>query len=104
MSRGVQEGYIASCVRCSLLPDCTHKSYLLRSTAISVSVPCYMLILYVVDLGISTSSMVCQILWLNFRLGWQWLCVVLLVVFTTSDHLRREVSRLHTAQETVPRR
>ena len=36
MSRAVQEGCIASCVRCSLLPDRTHKSYLLRSTAISV--------------------------------------------------------------------
>ena len=35
MSRVVQEGCIASCVRCSLLPDRTHKSYLLRSTAIS---------------------------------------------------------------------
>ena len=58
MSRAVQEGCIASCVQCSLLPDCTHKSYLLRSTAISVSVPCYMWILYIVDLGISTSSMV----------------------------------------------
>ena len=31
MSRAVQEGCIASCVRCSLLPDRTHKSYLLRS-------------------------------------------------------------------------
>ena len=41
MSRAVQEGCIASCVRFSLLPDRTHKSYLLRSTAISVSVPCY---------------------------------------------------------------
>ena len=80
MCRAVQEGCIASCVRCSLLPDRTHKSYLLRSTAISVSVPCYMWILCVVDSGISTSSMVCQILWLNFRLCWQWLCVVLLVV------------------------
>ena len=30
MSRAVQEGCIASCVRCSLLPDRTHKSYLLR--------------------------------------------------------------------------
>ena len=38
MSRAVQEGCITSCVRCSLLPDRTHKSYLLRSTAISVSV------------------------------------------------------------------
>ena len=46
----------------------THKSYLLRSTAISVFVPRYMGILCVVDSGISTSSMVCQILWLNFRL------------------------------------
>ena len=36
MSRAVQEGCIASCVRCSLLPDRTHKSYLLHSTAISV--------------------------------------------------------------------
>ena len=53
MSRAVQEGCIASCVRCSLLPDRTHKSYLLRSTAISVSVPCYMWILYVVDSGLS---------------------------------------------------
>ena len=70
MSRAVQEGCIASCVRCSLLPDRTHKSYLLRSTAISVSVPCYMWILCVVDSGISTSSMICQILWLNFRLCW----------------------------------
>ena len=36
------------------------RPYLLRSTAISVSVPCYMWILYVVDSGISTSSMACQ--------------------------------------------
>ena len=72
MSRAVQEGCIASCVRCSLLPDLTHKSYLLRSTAISVSVPCYMWIMFVVDSCISTSSMVCQILWLIFCLGWQW--------------------------------
>ena len=36
MSRAVQEGCIASCVRCSLLPDRTHKLYLPRSTAISV--------------------------------------------------------------------
>ena len=36
MSRAVQEGCIASCVRCSLLPDRTHKSCLLHSTAISV--------------------------------------------------------------------
>ena len=35
MNRAVQEGCIASCVRCSLLPDRTHKSYLRRSTAIS---------------------------------------------------------------------
>ena len=34
MRRTVKEGCIASCVRCSLLPDRTHKSYLLRSTAI----------------------------------------------------------------------
>ena len=53
MSRDVQEGCIASCVRCSLLSDWTHKSYLHRSTAISASVPCYMWILYVVDSGIS---------------------------------------------------
>ena len=33
MSRAVQKGCIASCVWCSLLPDRTHKSYLLRSTA-----------------------------------------------------------------------
>ena len=65
MSMAVQEGCIASCVRCSLLPDRTHKSYLLRSTAISVSVSCYMWILYVVDSGISTLSMVCQILLLK---------------------------------------
>ena len=31
MSRAVQEGCIASYVRCSVLPDRTHKSYLLRS-------------------------------------------------------------------------
>ena len=80
MSRAVQDGCIASRVRCSLLPDRTHKSYLLRSTAISVSVPCYMWILYVVDSGFSTLSMVCQILLLNFRLCWQWLCVVLPVI------------------------
>ena len=43
-------------------------NYLLCSTAISVSVPCFMLILYVVNSCISTSSMVCQILWLNCRL------------------------------------
>ena len=36
MSRAVEEGCIASSVWCSLLPDHTHKSYLLRSTAISV--------------------------------------------------------------------
>ena len=38
MSRAVQEGCIASCVWCSLLPDRTQKSYLLRSTAVSVVV------------------------------------------------------------------
>ena len=38
MSRAVQEWCISSCVRCYRLPDPTHKSYLLRSTAISVSV------------------------------------------------------------------
>ena len=43
MSMAVQEGYIALCVRCSLLPDCIHKSYLLRSNAISVSVLCSLL-------------------------------------------------------------
>ena len=42
MSRAVQEGCIASCVRYFLLPDHTHTCRLLRSTPISVSVLCCM--------------------------------------------------------------
>ena len=62
MSRAVQEGCIASCVRYFLLPNLTHTWCLLRSTPISVSVFCCMWILYVVDLDTCTFSMGCHIL------------------------------------------
>ena len=40
MSRAVQEGCIASCVRCSLLPDRTHKSYLCLCSLLHVNPVC----------------------------------------------------------------
>ena len=56
MNGTVQEGCIASCVRYFIFPNRTHTWCLLRSTPISVSVPCCLWILYVVDLDTSTLS------------------------------------------------